>query len=143
MNTDHLFNDVQVNGDHTVATVTVEKDVFSRSAVLRACYWFGEKLWFQIKETEEHLQIKVTLRETTSTLQNPKVKRIDEWMPDLFDAFVDSQLRVEIQSETAAIRELIIAKAFAEAGVLEDAPPGTFEDSVEVKDLDKSNHQLR
>jgi hypothetical protein len=37
---------------------------------------------------------------------------------------------VEIQAETAAIRELIIAKAFAESGVLEDSPPGTFRDPV-------------
>jgi len=58
------------------------------------------------------------------------VRKIDEWLPDIYDALLDSQLRVEIQAETAGVRELIIAKAFAESGVLEDPPPGTFEDPV-------------
>jgi hypothetical protein len=60
-------------------------------------------------------------------------------MPEIFDAFVDSQLRVEIQAETAGVRELIIAKAFAESGVLEDPPPGTFADPVTLGNIESKS----
>jgi His-Xaa-Ser system protein HxsD len=84
-----------------------------------------------VDEREEMLWITVGIRTTNSTLEHPKVKKIDDWLPDIFNSLVDAQLRVEIQAETSGIRELIIAKAFAESGVLEDLPPGTFQDPVE------------
>ena len=83
------------------------------------------------KEEDNRLSMAVRLRETAPTLSRPKVKKIDEWLPDILNALIDSQLREEIQAETAGIRELIIAKAFAEAGILESLPPGTFEDPVQ------------
>lgn len=76
------------------------------------------------------MSVTVGLRVPRPTLSQPNTRKIDEWLPEILNAFLDSQLRVEIQAETAGIRELIIAKAFAESGVLEDSPPGTFEDPV-------------
>ena len=124
------FEHVEFNDQHTTAKLSVDKNVYSKSAVLRVCYWFSRDLWFQISEEEDRFSMTVGLGVPTPTLSQPKVKKIDEWLPEILNALLDSQLRVEIQAETAGVRELIIAKAFAESGVLEDLPPGTFDDPV-------------
>lgn len=126
------FGPIEFDMEHVTATLSVDKKVYSKSAVLKVCYWFSEDLYFQVREDDNHLSIAVRLREATPTLKRPSVKKIDEWMPDILNALVDSQLREEIQAETAGIRELIIAKAFAESGILEGLPPGTFEDPVDT-----------
>lgn len=123
--------DIEFDDQHTRARLSIPKKVYSKPAVLRACYWFSRDLWFHVDEKEDCLWVTVGLRVPHPTLGQPNVRKIDEWLPEILNALLDSQLRVEIQAETAGIRELIIAKAFAESGVLEDLPPGTFEDPVE------------
>ncbi len=115
------------------AAFSVDKKVYSKAAVLRACYWLNRDLHFRIEEQDDCFRITASLQTAKPTLAEPRPKKIEEMLPEFFDALQDSQLRVEIQSETAAVRELIIAKAFAESGVLEDPPPGTFDDPVEAK----------
>jgi His-Xaa-Ser system protein HxsD len=115
------------------AAFSVDKRIYSKAAVLRACYWMNRDLHFRIEEEGDFFRITASLQNAKPTLVEPKPKKIEEVLPEFFDALQDSQLRVEIQVETAAVRELIIAKAFAESGVLEDPPPGTFEDPVETK----------
>jgi His-Xaa-Ser system protein HxsD len=122
-----------IDHDRTAARIFLSKSVYSAGAVLRASYSFSKDLAFQLVEHEDNTEVVVTLRSCSPTLEQPRAKKIDEWIPDLLNAFVDFQLRVEIQAETAAVRELIVAKALAEAGVLEDAPPGVYEDSVESR----------
>jgi His-Xaa-Ser system protein HxsD len=138
------FGSVVFDDQHTTATISLDKKVYSKPAAFRACYWFAKDLYCHVDERDEFLEVTVTLRVPSPTLDQPKVKRIDEWLPEIFDALLDSQLRVEIQAETAGVRELIIAKAFAESGVLEDPPPGTFVDPVtrsdaKAKDLIRIN----
>ena len=128
------FGPVEFDDQHTAATISIDKKIYSKSAVLRACYWFGKDLYCHLKERGDLLEVTVGLRVSSPTLDQPKIRKIDEWLPEIFDALLDSQLRVEIQTETAGVRELIIAKAFAESGVLEDPPPGTFADPVTRSD---------
>ena len=92
-----------------------------------------------MKERDDLLEVTVGLRVSSPTLDQPKIRKIDEWLPEIYDALLDSQLRIEIQAETAGVRELIVAKAFAESGVLEDPPPGTFDDPVARSDAESSD----
>ena len=124
------FDAVQFDEKHTTATICIDKRVYSKGAVLRAFYWLSKDLHSRIEENGEFLRVSVGPKILAATLNQPKVKSIDEWLPEIFEALLDAQLRVEIQTETAAVRELIIAKAFAESGILEDPPPGTFDDPV-------------
>jgi His-Xaa-Ser system protein HxsD len=128
------FGAVEFDDHHTTATISIDQKVYSKPVVLRACYWFGKDLYFHLNEKDGFLVVTVGLRVSSPTLDQPNVSKIDDWLPEIYDALLDSQLRVEIQAETAGVRELIIAKAFAESGVLEDPPPGTFEDPVARND---------
>jgi His-Xaa-Ser system protein HxsD len=130
------FNTVEFDEKHATATISVDKKVYSKGAILRAFYWLSKDLHCRIDEESGCFRVRVGLKVSAPTLNQPRVKNIDEWIPEIFDALLDSQLRVEIQTETAAVRELIIAKAFAESGILEDPPPGTFEDPVKSNDRD-------
>lgn len=49
---------------------------------------------------------------------------------------MDFSLRDQITAKTGEIRDLLLAKAFSESGVLEDQPEGSFEDSVEEEKAD-------
>jgi hypothetical protein len=44
---------------------------------------------------------------------------------------MDFALREKIEAKTSSIRDLLLAKAFSESGVLEDQPVGVFGDAVE------------
>jgi His-Xaa-Ser system protein HxsD len=44
---------------------------------------------------------------------------------------IDFSLRERVTAKTAGIRDLLLAKAFSEAGVLEDEPSGVFGDVIE------------
>jgi His-Xaa-Ser system protein HxsD len=133
------FGPVEFDDQHTAATISIDKKIYSKSAVLRACYWFGKDLYCHLKERDDLLEVTVGLRVSSPTLDQPKIRKIDEWLPEIYDALLDSQLRIEIQAETAGVRELIVAKAFAESGVLEDPPPGTFDDPVARSDAESSD----
>jgi His-Xaa-Ser system protein HxsD len=48
------------------------------------------------------------------------------------NALLDQQLRLDVERETRTLRELIVAKAFAESGVFEDRPVGDTGTSIPV-----------
>jgi His-Xaa-Ser system protein HxsD len=123
-------SDVGINDEHTTAELSVDRTTYSKAAVLRTCYWLEKEVVCNISETPNKWVVKLSLRNPSPTLDKPRVRPIDDWIPEFHSALIDSQLRVDIQTETAAIRELVLAKAFAKSGVLEDQPPGLFTDPV-------------
>ena len=125
--------EIKFNEQRSVATFSIDGRTCSKGALLRACYWLSGDLHFRIYELAGNFKVVASLRVIQPTLAQPKPKIIEEFLPDFFEALLDAQLRVEIQAETAGVRELIIAKAFAESGILEDPPPGTFEDPVDLR----------
>jgi His-Xaa-Ser system protein HxsD len=127
------FGGLTIDDGQTRASLLLDKAVYSKDAILKACYWLTRDLTFALEEQETRYAIAIALRTVHATLDNPKPAKIEDLISEFFDALLDSQLRIDVQQETASIRELIIAKAFAESGVLEDPPPGTFEDPVALK----------
>jgi His-Xaa-Ser system protein HxsD len=116
----------------TCATVKLNPRVYSREAILRACYWFTDIAYIRIPESpEDRLIVRIEMKQTTPTLANPKPTPVREFIGEFCNSLLDFELRRQIESETAPVRQLILAKAFSESGVLESDPPGGVADPVE------------
>lgn len=110
--------------------LTIDSRQISRDAALRAAYWFTQNLNVEFPASEGEHTFEVVLRPKAPTLDNPVERQLRDLVAEFQNSLIDFELRVRVQNETAAIRELILAKAFAEAGVLEDPPVGSFNDPV-------------
>ena len=110
----------------TPTTVAIEADtnIFSLEAVLKACYWFSRDYAYEISQSRAG-QVVVSL-----TSKQPSAPS-DNLRAEFVAMVTDFTLRERIEARTHSIRELLLAKAFAEAGVLEDSPAGTFGDLIE------------
>ena len=119
-------------GGAASCSLLVDSRQFSREAVLRAAYWFSNELYIELPVSNSEHSFEVVLRSKClrPTLENPSPAALDELASEFRNALIESELRIQVQRETSPVRELILAKAFAEAGVLESSPPGSFSDPV-------------
>ncbi len=102
-------------------TLLVDEAIYGRTAVR---YWFTERCFiFIYRHDDKHLAIRLAAKSNSLGL--------DAVVGEFENALLDHQLRFEIARETATLRELIVAKAFAEGDVLEDPPVGDDRDPVE------------
>lgn len=106
--------------------VGIDLAFVSREAILKACHWFSRDFVCDVR-TQDDATAEVVLvpRNATSPFDPDAVR----------DAFatsaLDFALREKIDAKTSGIRDLLLAKAFSESGVLEDAPEGVFGDAIE------------
>ena len=117
------------NASHVV--VEVGLSIVSPEALLKTCYWFSRDYVCEIKNQSESVaNVLLSPRSVTSEF-NPNSTR---------DAFLtsalDFALREKIEAKTSGIRDLLLAKAFSESGVLEDEPEGVFGDKIEESNPD-------
>ncbi len=105
-------------------TVIADSSIFSKEAVLKCLYWYGDKYHTDVALTSDgSYSIKIRAATKVSdeefSLLRQKLER------DL----VDFQLRDTISKETHNIRELLVAKAFSN-GEFDQEPPGDVSDPV-------------
>lgn len=105
-------------------TVIADSSIFSKEAVLKCLYWYGDKYHTNVALTPDgSYSIKIRAAAKVSdeefSLLRQKLER------DL----VDFQLRDTISKETHNIRELLVAKAFSN-GEFDQEPPGDVSDPV-------------
>jgi His-Xaa-Ser system protein HxsD len=114
------------------ATIRLDPRIYSREAILRACYWHSRLAHIHLPESpDDKLVIHIKLKQPIPTLANPKPISIEEFVGEFCNSLLDFELRRQVETETAPVRQLVLAKAFSESGVLEDEPPGTVADPVE------------
>jgi len=113
-------------------TLTLDARQVSRDAALRTAYWFTRDLFveFPPSQAEHTFDVVLRLRNPEPTLGQPKPRVLADLAAEFQNALIDFELRIRVQKETTGVRELILAKAFAESGVLEEDPPGSFFDPV-------------
>jgi len=107
----------------------VDEAIYCRRAILQTCYWFTDRCYIFVSR-HDSARLAVRLK----SKGDPAV--IDDLVGEFENALIDNQLRAEIQRETATLRDLIVAKAFAEGDLLEDPPVGDDSDPVEVSASD-------
>jgi His-Xaa-Ser system protein HxsD len=116
------------------ATIYLDPRIYSKEAVLKAGYWSTGIAYVRLPESADNrLVIQIELKQRIPTLANPKPITIQEFVKEFCNSLLDFQLRHEVEIETGQVRQLIVAKAFSESGVLEDEPPGTIADPVEIR----------
>jgi His-Xaa-Ser system protein HxsD len=104
--------------------VEFDSTIVSIEAAMKASYWLVRDLLCEFRSlTISRFEVLLSTRGDSVELR------------DLRDIFVQSAtdfaLRERIESQTANVRDLLLAKAFSEAGILEDEPSGVFGDSIE------------
>ncbi|GJM64947.1 His-Xaa-Ser system protein HxsD [Persicobacter diffluens] len=110
----------------TKLAVTVSDNEYKEAVVLKCFYWYSKEcvVDFSKKEGEQY-EVVLTKKEGEISdglfayLSN-KIKQ------DLYDY----KLRDLVQDETSLIRELLIAKAFANSDDFDNPPPGEVSDPV-------------
>lgn len=112
------------SGSHAVVVVELDSSVFSTEAVLKACYWLSKEFAFNVSRTEQG-RISVSLIPKYASAPSENLRA------EFVSMATDFTLREHIESRTNSVRELLLAKAFAESGVLEDSPEGVFGDKIE------------
>jgi His-Xaa-Ser system protein HxsD len=116
------------------ATIYLDPRIYSKEAVLKASYWSTGIAYVRLPDSADNrLVIQIELKQRIPSLANPKPITIQEFVKEFCNSLLDFELRREVEIETGQVRQLIVAKAFSESGVLEDEPPGTIADPVEIR----------
>ena len=117
---------MEIVAEEGSARLLVDRRVYSREAILQACYWFTDRAYLLVTSPNEE-SYEVLIRPKHGQDVTPSTVA-----GELANALIDSELRQQVTKETGRIRELIFAKAFAEGGLLADPPPGDDRDPVEL-----------
>lgn len=115
-------------GEASLAEVRAEFDLafVGVEALLKACHWFSRDYACDLRMKGD------TTAEATLVPRDQGVAFDPIAVRDAFKASaIDFALREKIESKTSEIRDLLLAKAFSESGVLEDDPQGVFGDAIE------------
>lgn len=110
---DALPRDVAYRFDDGALRITLPLAVYGFDAIFRSCYWLTDRAYVYLSPQRGDL-IEVTVvskREATAT---------DRLAWEFLNDLIDQRLRIDINRETAAVREMIVAQAFAEADVVDD-----------------------
>jgi His-Xaa-Ser system protein HxsD len=122
------MNQAENTGTPPASYVVVEINlaIISAESLLKASYWFSRDFVCEIRNQDEKLaEVYLTPRSPISAADLASAK--DAFMTSA----MDFALREKIEAKTSSIRELLLAKAFSESGVLEDQPAGVFGDKIE------------
>jgi His-Xaa-Ser system protein HxsD len=120
------YPDSTATPDALHAVVEVDLTFIDTDTLLKACYWLSKDYTCEIRNKSDRLADVVLTPRSTVSAENLLLAK---------NAFItsamDFALREKIEAKTSDIRDLLLAKAFSESGVLEDKPEGVFGDDVE------------
>jgi His-Xaa-Ser system protein HxsD len=89
--------------------VAVNADLYSREALFRVCYQFTDRCYLFLSQEEGSPTIQVRF-----TRKGPDTD-LNETAGEFSNELINQKVRLDVTAETKAIRELIVAQAFAEA----------------------------
>lgn len=107
------------------ATIAVDASVYSEAVVFKAFYWYGGD--YDVRVESEPGALRVTLASLGGDISEERLAALASRVSrDL----VDFRTRDIVARETQAVRELLVAKAFADVEGLASEPPGSAGDPV-------------
>ena len=104
----------------------IDRGLVSAEALLKASYWFSRDFVCEIRNRNDQIaEVVLRPRNPASVVDTASIQ------DSFITSAMDFALREKIDGKTSGVRDLLLAKAFSEAGVLEDEPQGVFGDAVE------------
>ena len=95
--------------------IDLDVNLYSRDAILNAAYLFTNNCHIDLRSYGD------TTAEVIFTVKPNSKLELDTVVKDFLNELIDQQLRVNIEQETWAIKELIIKEAFAPLDALKEA----------------------
>jgi His-Xaa-Ser system protein HxsD len=96
----------------------------STEALLKTCYWFSRDFKCDVhSDGDDHIVFLNAKCDVVESLEGMEERFIS--------SALDFSLRECVNAKTASVRDVLLAKAFSESGVLEEKPTGTFGDPLE------------
>jgi His-Xaa-Ser system protein HxsD len=92
--------------ENVKASISIDTTLYSRDAVQRACYWFGNLIHAHISADSKKC-LTVTIVPLNSNTKLPE-GIVEEFVSEV----MDQELRLQIAKETRQIREVIVRRAF-------------------------------
>lgn len=101
-------------------------DLYSLDAIRRSCYWLTDRCYVFLSRQREDV-VDVTLLPKTAPANADAIA----WT--FLNDLLDQQLRIDIGRETAQIREMIVAQAFADVDIIDHQgrPVGASDQGVD------------
>ena len=98
-------------------TLEVDTRIYSLEALFRVCYAYTDRcyLFLEPATKEAVVTVRITAKQSDSDL--------NIIAGEFSNALIDERVRRDIAAETASIRELIVAQAFAEADIIDRSLP--------------------
>lgn len=93
--------------------VSVDTAIYSLEALFRVCYAFTDRCYLFLQPKEGSSVTKVMFTRKNSDCDLPSLAG------EFSNELINQRVRLQIASETKAIRELIVAQAFTEADLLD------------------------
>jgi His-Xaa-Ser system protein HxsD len=114
-------------------TVFADAKLYSKEAIFKCLYWYGDKFHTNVSFHNQDTYKITLIPISTSQIST---NEMELYLAKLERDLVDFSVRQLVNQETQAIRELLIAKAFAN-GEFDEIPVGELTDPVgfNVKDL--------
>ena len=89
-------------------TLSVDTDLYSLGALFRACYAFTDRCYLFLRDVAPG-RVAVVFRKR----QSPKT--LEALVEEFANELINQRLRAQLEEETRAVRERIVAQAFSEA----------------------------
>lgn len=118
-------SDSQASVSGASILIKINHDLVSVEALLKTCYWFSRDFFCDVTpegggQSTVHLKPKPACRMILSEASEQFITQA-----------MDFALREHVTAKTSEVRDLLLAKAFSESGVLEEQPQGVFGDILE------------
>ena len=108
-----------------VQVVHINHYLVSLEALLKTCYWFSRDYVCEVRQDAPGESTVLLKPKQQSAASSESVK--EQFMAQA----MDFALRERITAKTSDVRDLLLAKAFSESGVLEEQTHGVFGDILE------------
>lgn len=96
--------------------IEVDSTIYSESALMRAAYKFSGQFHVLLSRDDarpQHVVVNVSPKATNASVDERVVRG------EFFNELLDQQLREKLEAEFGAVRELILAQAFADTNLLD------------------------